>query len=189
MVSTVRLGGPIYVWLNLNLNLTSLYITGTVSYYTVLQLALWAVFLVVVVFLGVVFPIHMQQLHASGKIKYIHITMVLLGLIVPCVPVAVTFGTGGFALRDTVFPPIICLGRDRGATVYSLTIAESILVATGISLLIIVFQKFIKVKCSWLELRVLNKCNIYRAMYVAEALICCIIVNCMYFMAKVLLLA
>ena len=60
---------------------------------------------------------------------------------------------------------------------YSLTIAESILVATGISLLIIVFQKFIKVKCSWLELRVLNKCNIYRAMYVAEALICCIIVT------------
>ena len=111
--------------------------------------------------MGVVFPIRMQQLDASGKIKYIHITMLLLGLILPCVPVAVTFGTGGFALRDTVFPPIICLGRDRGASVYSLSIVESILIATGISLLIIVFQKFIKVKCSWLELRVFKKYNVY----------------------------
>ena len=111
--------------------------------------------------MGVVFPIRMQQLHASGKIKYIHITMVLLGLILPCVPVAVTFGAGGFAVRDTVFPPIICRGRGRGASVYSLSIVGSILIATGISLLIIVFQKFIKVKCSWLELRVFKKYNVY----------------------------
>ena len=127
-------------WLYISVN-----ITGTVSYYTVLQLALWAVFHVVVVFLAVVFPLYNRELDVSGKIKYIHITMVLLGLILPCVPVAVTFGTGGFALRDTVFPPIICLGRDRGASVYSLSIVESILIATGISLLVIVFQKFIKV--------------------------------------------
>ena len=116
-----------------------------------LQLALWAVFLVVVMFFGVVLPLRNQQLDVSGKIKYIHITMVLLGLILPCVPVAVTFGTGGFSFRDTVFPPIICLGVDRGATVYSLSIVWSILIATGISLLILVFHKFIKVKCSLLD--------------------------------------
>ena len=141
-------GGFTYIWLNLNLNLKSLYVTGTVSYYTWVQLALWVVFLVVVVFLGVMFPIRMQQLDASGKIEYIHITMVLLGLILPCVPVAVTFGTGGFAPRDIVFPPVICLGVDRRATVYSLSIVDSILTAIGISLLILVFHKFIKVKCS-----------------------------------------
>ena len=131
--------------------LTDFNITGTVSYYTVLQLALWAVFHVVVVFLAVIFPLYNRELDISGKIKYIHITMVLLGLILPCVPVAVTFGTGGFALRDTRFPPIICFGRDRGATVYSLTIAESVLVATGISLLIVVFWKIIMVTflCSY----------------------------------------
>ena len=128
-------------WLYISVN-----ITGTVSYYTVLQLALWAVFHVAVVFLAVVFPLYNRELDVSGKIKYIHITMVLLGLILPCVPVAVTFGTGGFAFGDTRFPPIICFGRDRGATVYSLTIAESVLVATGISLLIAVFWKLIKVK-------------------------------------------
>ena len=110
-----------------------------------LQLALWAVFHVAVVFLAVVFPLYNWELDISGKIKYIHITMVLVGLILPCVPVAVTFGTGGFAFGDTRFPPIICFGRDRGATVYSLTIPESVLVATGISLLIVVFWKIIKV--------------------------------------------
>jgi len=122
------------------------HLTGTVSYYTVLQLALWAVFHVAMVFLAVVFPLYNRELNVSGKIKYIHITMVLLGLILPCMPVAVTFGTGGFSPNDTRFPPIICLGRDRGATVYSLTIAESVLIATGISLLIFVFWKIIKVK-------------------------------------------
>ena len=160
---------PSFLWISTGyrycLNLKPLYVTGIVSYYTVLQLALWAVFLVVVVFLGVVFPIRMQQLDASGKIKYIHITMVLLGLILPCVPVAVTFGTGGFSLRDTVFPPIICLGVDRGATVYSLSIVESILVATGISLLILVFHKFIKVKSTPCLIEGIN--IIYRDVYVA----------------------
>ena len=97
-------------------------------------------------FLGVVLPLRIQQLDASGKIKYIHITMVLLGLVLPCVPVAVAFGTGGFSLRDIVFPPIICFGRDRGATVYSHSIVDSIIIATGVSLLILVFYKFIKVK-------------------------------------------
>ena len=88
----------------------------------------------------------MKHLNASGKIKYIHITMVLLGLVLPCVPVAVAFGTGGFSLRDIVFPPIICFGRDRGATVYSHSIVDSIIIATGVSLLILVFYKFIKIK-------------------------------------------
>ena len=110
-----------------------------------MQLALWAICLVVMMFLGVVFPIHMKHLSASGKIKYIHITMVLLGLILPWVPVAVTLGTGGLSPRDVVFPPIVCFGRDRGATIYSLNIVDSILLATGISLLILVFYKLIKV--------------------------------------------
>ena len=39
------------------------HLTGTVSYYTVLQLALWAVFHVAVVFLAVVFPLYNQELN------------------------------------------------------------------------------------------------------------------------------
>ena len=97
------------------------------------------------VFLAVVFPFHKRKFDAEGKNKYIYSTMVLLGLILPCVPVAVTFGIGGFVVRDVQFPPIICLARDRGTTVYSLGIAESVLIATGISLLIIVFRKAVKV--------------------------------------------
>ena len=119
---------------------------GIVSYYAVVQLALWAVFHVAAAFWAVVFPFHKRKFDAEGKNKYIYSTMVLLGLILPCVPVAVTFGTGGFVAKDVKFPPIICLARDRGATVYSLGIAESVLIATGISLLIIVFRKTIKVQ-------------------------------------------
>ena len=101
----------------------------------------------VAVFLAVVFPFHKRKLDAAGRTKYIYFTMILLGLILPCVPVAVIFGTGGFvSIYDANFP---CTGRDRRATLYSLGIAVTVLIATGISLLIIVFRKIIKVEyCS-----------------------------------------
>jgi len=101
---------------------------------------------VVAVFLAVVFPFHKRKLDAEGRTKYIYSAMILLGLILPCVPVAVSFGTGGFVAINADFP---CIGRDRRAIVYSFVLAESVLIATGISLLIIVFRKIIKVEyCS-----------------------------------------
>jgi len=101
---------------------------------------------VVAVFLVVVCPFLKRKLDAAGRTKYVYSTMILLGLILPCVPVAVAFGTGGFFAVNANFP---CFPRDRRATVYSFVLAESILIATGISLLIIVFRKIIKVEyCS-----------------------------------------
>ena len=100
----------------------------------------------VAVFWAVVFPFHKRKLDAAGRTKYIYFTMILLGLILPCVPVAIIFGTGGFVAIEPNFP---CTSRDRRATVYSFALAESVLIATGISLLIIVFRKIIKVEyCS-----------------------------------------
>jgi len=101
---------------------------------------------VVAVFWAVMFPFHKRKLDAAGRTKYLNFTMILLGLILPCVPVAVIFGTGGFVAIHASFP---CIGRDRRATVYSFALAESVLIATGISLLIIMFRKIIKVEyCS-----------------------------------------
>jgi len=101
---------------------------------------------VVAVFWAVVFPFHKRKLDAAGRTKYICFTMILLGLILPGVPVAIIFGTGGFVAIGPNFP---CTSRDRRATVYSFALAESVLIATGISLLIIVFRKIIKVEhCS-----------------------------------------
>jgi len=98
---------------------------------------------VVAVFWAVMFPFHKRKLDTAGRTKYIYSTMILLGLILPCVPVAVAFGTGGFFTINPNFP---CTGRDRSATVYSFALGESVLIATGISLLIIVFRKIIKVE-------------------------------------------
>ena len=85
---------------------------GIVSYYALLQVALWAVFHVAAVFWAVMFEFHKQKLDANGRTKYIYSAVILLGLILPCLPVALTFGTGGFIARDVHFPPIICLGQD-----------------------------------------------------------------------------
>jgi len=101
---------------------------------------------VVAVFWAVVFPFHKRKLDAAGRTKYIYSTMVLLGLILPCMPVAVSFGTGGFVAIHANSP---CTARDSRATVYSFGLAQSVLIATGISLLITMFRKIIKVEyCS-----------------------------------------
>jgi len=53
---------------------------------------------------------------------------------------------GGFVAIHANYP---CTGRDSRATLYSFGLAQSVLIATGISLLIIVFRKIIKVEyCS-----------------------------------------
>jgi len=98
---------------------------------------------VVAVFWAVMFPFHKRKLDAEGRTKYIYSTVILLGLILPCVPVAVSFGTGGFVAIHANSP---CTARDSRATVYSFGLAQSVLIASGISLLIIVFRKIIKVE-------------------------------------------
>ena len=72
--------------------------------------------------------------------------MLTVGLILPALPVIVTFTTGdpsGFGLIR--FPPILCAGLQRDSTFYSLVLPIDILSAIGIPLLIILFWTIHKV--------------------------------------------
>jgi len=109
-----------------------------VFYYGLFQLAVWWFCHEVSLFWKIKFPFHARSFENAHRIKYVHITMLTIGLILPALPVIVTFTIGnGFGL--TRFPPILCTGLEKNSTFYSLVLPIDILSAIGISLLIIIF--------------------------------------------------
>ena len=107
-------------------------------YYGLFQLAVWWFCHEVSLFWKIKFPFHARSFETTHRIKYVHITMVIVGLVLPALPVIVTVTIGnGFGL--TRFPPILCTGLEKDSTFYSLVLPIDILSAIGISLLIIIF--------------------------------------------------
>ena len=119
---------------------SAFFFAGIVFYYGLFQLAVWWFCHEISLFWKIKFPFHARSFETAHRMKYVHITMVTVGLILPALPVIVTFTTGdpsGFGL--TRFPPILCTGLEKDSTFYSLVLPINILMATGIPLLIIIF--------------------------------------------------
>ena len=119
---------------------------GIVFYYGLFQLIVWWFCHEVSLFWTIRFPIHAKRFETSRRVKYFHITMVVVGLVLPTLPVIVTFTTGdpsGFGM--TRFPPILCTGLQKDSTFYSLVLPINILMIIGIPLLIIIFWTIHKV--------------------------------------------
>ena len=117
-------------------------------YYGLFQLAVWWFCHVVSLFWGIQFPFQARLFKTTGRIKYIHITMVIVGLVLPTLPVIVAFTAGNPSTRgfgQTRFPPILCTSLQRDPTFYSLVLPINILLAIGVPLVIIVFWTIHKV--------------------------------------------
>ena len=119
----------------------SYYPTGAVFYYTLLQLSIWWLCHVIFMFWNLRFPFHAK---VFVRIKAIHVAMVLLALLLPTILVIASFSTGGFVIVSN--PPTICASRSSDAAYYSLILPISTIMATGISLLVLVFIIVIKVQ-------------------------------------------
>ncbi len=101
----------------------------------------------VMVFWSIGFPFHYRSYQNTHRIRYIHVAVILAGLILPGVPVGVTFATGEYTL--TRFPPIVGLADNKDAPFYSFVLPVSILIAAGVSLLIMVFHEVLKVRYNY----------------------------------------
>ncbi len=119
------------------------YPTGVVFYYVLLQLALWWLLHVSILFWKICFPFHARSFESAGRFKYVHIVCVIVGLLVPWIPVIVVFANGGFTM--ITFPPLPCTGREAGPTFYGLVLPIILLLQIGITLLIILFWTVHKV--------------------------------------------
>lgn len=116
------------------------------------------------IFWGVQYPFHAQRFKEAGKNKYLHITIIMLALLFPLLPVImpmiafamdlqkpiftamnITFISGGLGYQVTRFPPILCTPWNSGAFFYSLALPLDIMFAIGGTLLIFIFWSLCKV--------------------------------------------
>ena len=118
-------------------------ISGSVLFYCFMQIAVLWICHVCMIFWNVRFPDYYLLLTRRHQLKYIHLMTILIAIFVPCIPVAVAFGTGGFI--NARFPPLLCLSRSANAAFFSLVLPVSILIASGVSLLLAVFWTLHKV--------------------------------------------
>ena len=121
---------------------------GIVIYYGLLQVTVWWFCHVVSLFWGIQFPFHARSFKAANRLKYIHIAMVAVSLVLPTIPVIVAFTAGSPSTRGfgiTRFPPITCTSLQRDPTFYSLVLPINILIGIGVPLVIIIFWTIHKV--------------------------------------------
>ena len=111
--------------------------------YGVAQLGLFVLFHAVGLCWGVLFPFHFRQFKAEEKLKYIHITTVLIALLLPMVP-ALLHLEKGYGVASS--PTVVCLGRSVDVTFFSLVLPLSAILAVATSILIIMFWIIFKVK-------------------------------------------
>ena len=95
-----------------------------------------------VMFWGIRYPFHAHKFESTSKMKYLHITTVLLAFIVPWIPVGTIFITGGYTFVR--YPPLFCSSRSEGAFFF-LHLPLGLLVPIGSTLLTNVLWTICKV--------------------------------------------
>eukprot|EP00731_Ephydatia_muelleri_P026477 Em0018g577a len=98
--------------------------TGSVYYYALLQLAIWWICHVAALFWKVKFPFHAK---AFNNVKFVHIMVVVVALLIPVAPVISAFVTGGFTMSS--FPPVFCVTKNSNAVYFTLILPISLIVA------------------------------------------------------------
>ena len=75
--------------------------------------------------------------------RYVHVTMLGIAIVLPCIPLAAVLGTGGSELAS--FPPFQCFAKSSNVIYYTFILPASIMMGTGITLIILIFHIIIHV--------------------------------------------
>jgi len=111
-----------------------------------MQLVLLWLFHVVTMFWGVYWPFQASVLPASKRVV-LHICASALALTLPIVPVCIIFYLSTEKFTITRFPPVLCAAGSLKYNFYAFMLPISIIIASGLTLLVLIFWKLAKV--SW----------------------------------------
>ena len=114
---------------------------GAILTYLLLQVALFGALFMIAVFWTINCPFAKRSFDNLGRTKYLHITAVLVGLLVPVIPVILAFTTGGFIITNS--PPFACLVRNQDVFFYSFLFPISITCAIELILDLLLIRKLI----------------------------------------------
>ena len=101
--------------------------------------------------------------------KYIHLVCIVFGVLVPFTPVVATMVqfscgkssvkavSGGLGFGIIRFPPLLCAGRHKDTTFYSLILPLCVILLIGNTFLILIFQIIHKVLYTYS--RLVYNCN------------------------------
>ena len=140
------------------------FFAGIVCLYTLLQIAMWWLFHTSALLWKVKFPLHARSYDNAGKTKYIHMACVIVGVVVPLLPIValmadyalevqsnavlqaanVTFMSGGLGFTLSRFPPIFCHGTSS-VMFYGLALPLILIFFVGITELVLLFAVVHKV--------------------------------------------
>ena len=109
-------------------------------------------------FWSVYFPFNYQYYKIAGKMKYIHVMFLALGIFLPLIPV-IAILVGNFAqernsgsnttfwsgFQPDTFSNTICMASNKEVSFYSFTIPACVMATLGLTLLILIIHFFIKV--------------------------------------------
>ena len=119
------------------------YYAGIAYSYLSLQITLWGTFHALGLCWGIMFPFHYRRFKTEGRIKYVHVTTVILGLVLPAISALVPLA-GGYTITPS--PINHCVGRNMAITYFTIILPISILMAASSTVLIILFWIIFKVK-------------------------------------------
>jgi hypothetical protein len=137
------------------ISLSSL-LTGAIVSYTTLQIPIWWFIHVAVAFWAVTFPFHYRSFQVMGKSKILHIFTVLIGVLLPLVPLGIAIGLGGYTPTYRV-PPFVCSTSNEKSSFYSNILLIVILYGAGSVLLVFIFLQLLKARpiiawCVWVSI-------------------------------------
>lgn len=113
-----------------------------------IQLTVWWLCHIVLLFWKIRFPFHAKIFESKRRFKYVHITMIIIGFLLPLLPVVVAFTAGDPSLRGfrtILYPPFRCDNLQPVPLFYSLLLPLNLLLVAGNVLLIIIFWVIHKV--------------------------------------------
>ena len=118
---------------------------GIMSSYAVLPLTIWIAVQVGYILCAICAPFYFNKLKKKKRtLVIIHIVALIIGILAPLVPSIASILSGGFTTFDTKFPPLLCFGRDRKITMYFLVIPLTLLMATIMTMLILIIHLLVR---------------------------------------------
>ena len=122
-------------------NSNILSITGILQQFVFMSIGIVWIFLLLVVFWTVWFPIHARRFKTTLQYKVIQVVIILIAIITPLVPIVSTVTTGGYTLPS--FPPVFlgCSSGNPAVVFYPFIFVLCIVLPIGFTLILLTLWK------------------------------------------------
>lgn len=107
-----------------------------------MQVGLWWLFHVASLFIAIKFPARYKKWEKKHYLRYLHIILVVIGLILPTIPAIAISTTEGYTIPR--FPPFTCSATDPDASYYSLVLMNCLYLAVGVPIMFVIFLTLVK---------------------------------------------